>query len=277
MRQKILHSRILLGLVCLLTACASPTTSEGTYVWIDAPINDLSLPVGDIVTIDGHASNTEGIAQIEIWINGELYITQDDPPQEGNLTHFKHIWVPSEPGDYIVQVIAFGDDGTTSIPDSVILNISDIDTETPVTDTATPTLIATMITTTPTIYPPTNTPRPTWTNTPKPAPDTTAPPPPSPISPTGDQVLSCVSQAKLAWNAVSDPSGIDEYRVQVERHSGDNNWQPISGSPFRNLSSTSLNVSVECGWYFRWRVRAVDGAGNVGSFSSWAYFAVTLG
>jgi hypothetical protein len=77
----------------------------------------------------------------------------------------------------------------------------------------------------------------------------------------------------LRWEEVSDPSGISEYRVQVERHAGDENWQKVAGSPWKGLTETELLLEeLECGWYYRWRVRAVDGANNVGPFSGWFEF-----
>jgi hypothetical protein len=76
----------------------------------------------------------------------------------------------------------------------------------------------------------------------------------------------------LRWSPVTDPSGIGEYRVQVERHSGDSNWQTVAGSPWTGLAAPELELDVECGWYYRWRVRAVDGAGNAGPFSTWFRF-----
>jgi hypothetical protein len=81
----------------------------------------------------------------------------------------------------------------------------------------------------------------------------------------------------LAWSAVSDPSGIDQYQLEAQRHSGDGVWHAVSGSPWNGLSGTSRSISVECGWTYRWRVRAVDGAGNTGAWSGWSAFAVVLG
>jgi hypothetical protein len=105
--------------------------------------------------------------------------------------------------------------------------------------------------------------------------DTTPPPAPAPDKPTNGSTLSnCVGSTTLMWNAVSDPSGIAEYQLQVQRHAGDFNWSTVS-SP-AGLGGTDTSVSVECGWYYRWRVRAVDGAGNTGPWSDWYTFAVPL-
>lgn len=122
------------------------------------------------------------------------------------------------------------------------------------------------------------TPVPVGTTPPPPAEvgDTTPPPTPEPAVPANGLTLGCRSSQNLAWLPVSDDSGIAEYRVQVQRHGGDNNWQDVPGSVFAGIGGKESSVEVECGWYYRWRVRAVDGAGNVGSWSGWSEFAITL-
>jgi hypothetical protein len=92
------------------------------------------------------------------------------------------------------------------------------------------------------------------------------------MKPTNGQEFSCEPKVMLRWAEVSDPSGIAEYRIQVERHSGDNNWTPVAGSPFTGLTMMAKELTIECGWYYRWRVRAIDGAGNAGPFSGWFLF-----
>jgi hypothetical protein len=122
----------------------------------------------------------------------------------------------------------------------------------------------------------TPTPTPSPTPTPTLLPDTTAPDPPALLSPTNGVSLSCTSFVTLQWNAASDLSGISEYRIKVERHSGDNNWQAAPGSVFSGIGGTQKQIPVECGWDYRWRVRARDGAGNLGGWSGWFTFADLL-
>ncbi|MBN2386674.1 MAG: hypothetical protein JXB85_06600 [Anaerolineales bacterium] len=108
---------------------------------------------------------------------------------------------------------------------------------------------------------------------PAPAPaDTTPPPAPAPASPSGD--LGCVAQVTLTWSPVTDPSGISQYQVVLEAHSGDQQWQPVG--TLTGLTGTSTSVNVQCGWYYRWSVLAIDGAGNAGPASGWVEFAVLL-
>jgi hypothetical protein len=113
------------------------------------------------------------------------------------------------------------------------------------------------------------------TSTPTPEPDTTPPPVPPVVSPTGGAALAC-DKVTLDWNGVSDPSGIAEYRVQVQQEVTPGNWDDVSGSPWNGLSGTELELDLDCGGVYRWRVKAVDGVGNESAFSAWAEFGINL-
>ena len=112
--------------------------------------------------------------------------------------------------------------------------------------------------------------------TPEPEQDTSPPPAPVQAVPANGLSLDCKPNQNLVWKPVNDESGISQYQVQAQRHSGDNNWTDIPGSVFNGISGKQQNISVECGWYYRWRVRAVDGKGNVGPWSGWWTFAIAL-
>jgi hypothetical protein len=110
------------------------------------------------------------------------------------------------------------------------------------------------------------------TPTPEPV-DLTPPPVPSPAYPTGGQAIACMSQVFLAWNPVSDESGIAGHQVQMEQGPS---YSPVPGSPWNTGDGNKHQVDIECGGYYRWRVRAQDGEGNWSDFSSWTYFEVIL-
>jgi hypothetical protein len=108
------------------------------------------------------------------------------------------------------------------------------------------------------------------TPTPSPPQDTTPPSPPSPIGPS---ISECLTTVTLQWSAVRDPSGIAGYAVKVERQVG-TNWQSFGGY---QSSTTSVNVPLQvgdCGYNYRWRVRAQDGAGNWSDWSSYGTFTI---
>ena len=108
---------------------------------------------------------------------------------------------------------------------------------------------------------------------PSPVPDTQGPPAPSLISPTGNADQAC-GAVTLRWSGVTDPSGIKTYYVKVEKVT----------ETFKSGAWTTANtqftipaVWLECGQAYEWAVRAEDGAGNLGPWSSWGSFSVTLG
>lgn len=106
--------------------------------------------------------------------------------------------------------------------------------------------------------------------------DTEPPPAPDQVVPADGLSIGCTASQTLAWEPVSDPSGISEYQVQAQRHSGDSIWHEVSGSVFSGIADKQYSLTVECGWTYRWRVRAVDGEGNVGPWSSWWDFVIVL-
>ena len=74
--------------------------------------------------------------------------------------------------------------------------------------------------------------------------DTTPPPAPVLKEPGNKASLGCRSNQNLSWNPVSDESGISQYQVSVQRHSGDKKWKDIPGSVFSGISGKKKSVSV---------------------------------
>lgn len=102
-------------------------------------------------------------------------------------------------------------------------------------------------------------------------------PPPAPIlssPPNGGAALDCLPTQTLVWNPVSDETGISQYQVAIQRDLG--GWVDVSGSVFTGITGTTKAYAADCGGTYRWRVRAVDGASNVGSWSAWWEFSVVL-
>jgi hypothetical protein len=115
-------------------------------------------------------------------------------------------------------------------------------------------------------------------NTPTPPPppeDTTPPPVPAPAVPADGLTIACKGSQSLVWLPVDDPSGIAEYHVEVQRHGGDNNWSAAPGGKI-TVADKTTSVPVECGWYYRWRVQAMDGKGNTSDWSGWSQFTIIL-
>jgi hypothetical protein len=113
------------------------------------------------------------------------------------------------------------------------------------------------------------TPTPTSTTPPS---DTQPPAPPASLLPSGGQLVPC-AQVDLRWTASSDPSGIVGYDVELEYQSG-RTW--VTANTWQGVKTTTVAFNPSCGLFYRWRVRAQDGAGNVGAWSAYADFGVIL-
>jgi hypothetical protein len=106
--------------------------------------------------------------------------------------------------------------------------------------------------------------------------DSTAPPMPEVYEPGDDSEHpeSSYCPWTLVWEEVSDPSGV-EYEVVMEQREGDEPWE--DKDRIDGLSSATVTIST-CEPYktYRWRVRAIDGAGNTSGWSEWLY-VTTIG
>lgn len=130
---------------------------------------------------------------------------------------------------------------------------------------------------------PSHTPTMTWTSTN--IPDTTGPLAPKNlelknIDPKIRDVGCLSSQTILTWSAPSDPSGIKNYNYQLLYSSDERLYNNIAlglTSQTTEIDVTNLvNKYCTTNRSFKWRVRAQDGAGNWGSWSSpYASFIAT--
>ena len=108
--------------------------------------------------------------------------------------------------------------------------------------------------------------------TPTTAPDVSGPLAPVLLSPVDQSQVPC-APVTLAWEAVTDPSGIGVYLVVVDSIA-------VSGvrTPYTTYSIegniTQLTESLPCGSSYAWWAQAQDGAGNPGGRSDQEYFAV---
>lgn len=359
LRHNYRFTRLLIATL-FLTACNMPVSTSGVSVWIDVPLDGLEFPDVQAIKIEGHAASPGTLSRVEIWINGALLETINDPPAENNLASFHTGWTPTAPGEYTIQAIAFGADGSASAPDSARVTFGGVTPvsgcPTPVGGGPTPVSCITPVVTDTATSPPVVMDTPTsppgeviqfwadpaqvqagactnirWhvenvqrvvfggvdqpfdglykdclcanqrytltvthldgseekrsveiavngscvTQSSPPPQDTTSPPTPSPFVPGNGLSIACESSQSLVWLPVDDESGVAEYQVQVQRHSGNSNWQSAPGGEI-SVADKSTSVPVECGWYYRWRVRAMDGAGNLSPWSGWSSFTITL-
>lgn len=281
-----LHRILFWSIVVLsISSCA---TQENMKVqsWIDTPQDGASFTIGAPVTVISHAYAKDGIAEAVLIVNGEAY-RRDPVDQTGkDMAAFYQEWIPQSEGIYTLQVQAVDINGEEGNPAMVTIQIKPPNTLTPTpVDTLTPSFTPTPVDTL--TFTPTATMVPSSTFTPTPvrvvttvevkppqAQDTTPPPVPVPVVPANGLSINCKATQTLAWQPVSDPSGISGYYVKLERNSGSGEWQSIGG--YGPITGKQVDVPVECGIYYRWMVRAQDGAGNYSGWSSASAFAINL-
>jgi hypothetical protein len=99
--------------------------------------------------------------------------------------------------------------------------------------------------------------------------DKTGPEAPIIVSPTPEQYFN-VNTILNDWTDVSDPSGIQLYRIEYKYDDG----HTFSGAPYRTTTASQRNhtpsISEQGGVSFR--VQAFDNAGNEGVWSEWVHY-----
>jgi fibronectin type 3 domain-containing protein len=92
------------------------------------------------------------------------------------------------------------------------------------------------------------------------APDTTPPPAPTGLATSPRSS----SQLNVSWNAPPDDPGVLSYRLERCQGAGCTNFAQVANPAWVGLNDTGLASSAT----YRYRVRAVDQAGNAGPFSA---------
>ncbi|PJE64651.1 MAG: hypothetical protein COU90_02305 [Candidatus Ryanbacteria bacterium CG10_big_fil_rev_8_21_14_0_10_43_42] len=90
--------------------------------------------------------------------------------------------------------------------------------------------------------------------------DTTPPSAPGALT----AIAASVSRIDLAWSASSDNVGVTGYRVERCQGSGCSSFVQIATPIVTNYSDTGLSANTT----YRYRVRAVDAAGNISAYSN---------
>ncbi len=181
---------VTLGLLCAaLVACSSapaatPTGATSTpSVTVSSPVSGATLSVGVAVPVLVSATDSIGVARVDLSVDGVAVDSYTTPTPQGQPTVAAQLsWTPVAAGAHALSVIAYRQDGTASSPAVVAVTVSSAGTASPgesaspsptqtepaATDTPGPTASPTA---TPTPTPtPTPTRRPTHAPTPSPVP-----------------------------------------------------------------------------------------------------------
>jgi RecA/RadA recombinase len=107
-------------------------------------------------------------------------------------------------------------------------------------------------------------------------PDAVPPPIPTPLEPQDGAQIVCTDGAPasvaLRWTPVDDLSGIARYDVEVIQYAHVYPYPTFTVQVPGTRSQTT--ISDACGYRYGWRVRAVDGADNVGAWSDESGFSL---
>lgn len=102
-------------------------------------------------------------------------------------------------------------------------------------------------------------------------PDVVAPPAPTLVEPAEGAEIPCSAggavTVTLRWNPVTDLTGIVQYEVELVK-TPDDAPVPITSTLQITGTQSQTAISGGCGANYRWRVRATDGASNVGEWSA---------
>jgi hypothetical protein len=89
---------LVLALSLILAACGA--SSAGPMTWLDRPLDGSRLPLAP-VTIQAHASDADGVASIQFFVDDDPLVTAS--AEGGRLGTAMVEWNPAEPGTYIIS------------------------------------------------------------------------------------------------------------------------------------------------------------------------------
>jgi hypothetical protein len=116
---------------CAGEANASPPASP--QAWIDAPLPGSTHPLG-VIEIVSHSSAGEGVAQVELSVDGSVVRLDIAPATAGQLVLMSQYWTPPGAGTYMLQVRAQASGGEWSSPATTQITVGETAQEAPTED-----------------------------------------------------------------------------------------------------------------------------------------------
>jgi hypothetical protein len=135
MKTKSLHAA--LAGICLLigaTSCNLQVGGAGPKTWIDAPLDGTTFPLGPVI-VRSHAASPAGTTKVTLLVNGAQVREDSAADASQGLIEFVQNWTPTNPGDYMLQVISTDNGGNTGRSNLVLVHIGGVT----ITDTPTAT------------------------------------------------------------------------------------------------------------------------------------------
>jgi hypothetical protein len=187
----------------------------GPRVWIDFPLEGSRFFPDTTVSVTCHAFAEEGVAEVQLAVNGEPYRLAAPAQLGEQFVEISTEWLATEPGQYVLSVIAFDMTGAATNPDRVTVTVvgetprlvlSPTARETTVPPTGTPEEPTATAEPSETPPSPTATSRPPiWT----PEPPTATPPPPRIVSFEVNRSRITVGECvRFSWRVEGYPTAI---------------------------------------------------------------------
>jgi len=89
-------------LTALLAGCTLPSSAEGSSLILSEPVDGATYQVGDMVQARSQIVSSDGAAQVDLLVNGEIVRSDSPSPvvHQGNLLQ---PWKPEQAGTYTLQ------------------------------------------------------------------------------------------------------------------------------------------------------------------------------
>jgi len=124
MRKSIFVFLSISVLTILTSACgsANPVISPALISWIDAPLNESTLPLAPYEIV-AHGSSSNSVQALEITVNGDILSVVKNPDPAELLFSVRLNWTPLSPGEYRILARSQDTSGQWSTPAEVRVTI----------------------------------------------------------------------------------------------------------------------------------------------------------
>ncbi len=119
---------VLLVLASLPVACGAPgpvSQAQPPMLLVLAPVNGQQVPQGQPLIVQSTATDGQGVARVELWVDGALVHVASNPAPAANIPFsVQQTWLPTIPGSHSISVVAYNVAGVASSP--VLVNITTV-------------------------------------------------------------------------------------------------------------------------------------------------------
>jgi hypothetical protein len=114
----------------LLSSCGQ--SGAGPQAWIDTPLNNTIAPLAKLPLM-AHASDSDGVAIIEFYVNGELRVSVDAGGGRLGWAEYEG-WSPPGPGEYLIGAKGIDKNGNSGALATSLVIVSGEELAVPVED-----------------------------------------------------------------------------------------------------------------------------------------------